>query len=199
VMKSIDNMPYIRLAWRKTRGCYDNYGLKETLRRMIKEIIRKFRRNRKSLDISFLTDNLAIGAAPESVEEWNAIFCQGFTNIIDLRAERKEMVAFREVAGDIVIKYVPTYDDWRVKPRHFFRQLADEIEESGLSECNARLLLCCGEGEHRAPLAGLLALVIMGYTLDDAASIIAKKRPVAELLPIYISSLNNYLEEGNVI
>lgn len=183
----------IELIWSKTLGCYREFGLKETARRVVKEILRPARAVAHGLDISIITEKLAIGASPKSDEAIRQLLNLGYRHIIDLRAERKRsdiLVA----AENIRVSWVPTYDNWKAKPHQFFKAVVNEVDCFLSSADNGKLFICCGAGEHRAPLTGVLALVMMGYPVDTSISMIQRARPVAELLPVYISSLKRYIE-----
>jgi hypothetical protein len=187
----------IELNWRKAQGCYREFGLLETIQRTFRELTRIVSTSRDQLDISPIAENLAIGASPKSSNAIRRLGDLKFTHVIDLRAERKN----RDIlinTKDLCVRWIPIYDDWRPKSARFFQQLVAEITKVLSSEDCVRLLLCCGAGEHRAPLAGVLALVTIGYSLDAAISRVKKARPVAELLPVYISSIVEFLE-GNYL
>ena len=85
------------------------------------------------------------------------------------------------------------YDDWRPKPPELYQKLEIEIKKVLFLKNNGKLFICCGAGEHRAPLAGVLGLVTMGYSLECAVAEVIKARPQAELLPVYKSSLIQFL------
>jgi hypothetical protein len=181
-----------KLYWRKTEGCYRQFGFIETTHRMIRELIRSLKRSEVSLDISLITKDLAIGAAPKSFHSVNRLRDLGFRYVIDLRAERNSSDVLMN-AGDFLVTWIPMYDDWRPKPPELYQKLEREIKKVLLSEEGGKLFICCGAGEHRAPLAGILALVTTGYSLEHAIATVKKARPQAELLSTYKSSLIEFL------
>jgi hypothetical protein len=180
------------LFWRKTQGCRREFGLIETIRRTVRQVIHTLIKEESRLDISIITNNLAIGTAPNSFNSIKYLKDLGFEHIIDLRAERKQ-ADILAATKEFVVKWVPTYDDWRPKSPEFYRQLEIEIKKTLSSKNGSKLLLCCGAGEHRAPLAGVLALVTMGYSFQLAAAMVKKARPRVELLSAYRSSLVEFL------
>jgi hypothetical protein len=99
---------------------------------------------------------------------------------------------------DLCVHWVPTYDDWTAKPTEFFQELKFEITRILFSNDGGRLFICCGAGEHRAPLGGVLALVMMEYPLESAVQKIQEVRKEAEILPVYKSSLIKFLSESAV-
>lgn len=184
-----------KLIWMKAQGCYYEFGLKETMRRIAKEILSPVRAAVNGLDISIVTEKLAIGASPTSHEAIRQLLNLGFKRIIDLRAERKQsdILSGRR---DILVDWIPTYDDWKPKSFELFEELHNALNPV-LKNSHTKLLICCGAGEHRAPLAGVVALIMMGYPLDTAIGMIQRARPVAELLPVYVSSLKQFLASTN--
>ena len=54
------------LYWRKFHGCYGEFGLLETIHRTLRELIRSPGGSADTLDVSIVTEKLAIGAAPRS-------------------------------------------------------------------------------------------------------------------------------------
>ena len=95
-----------------------------------------------------------------------------------------------------MVKWIPIYDDWRPKPPEFYRELISTVNEILLRKNSGGLFLCCGAGEHRAPLAGVVVLVMMGHSLESAIETVRKARTMAEILPVYKSSLIEFLR-GN--
>jgi hypothetical protein len=190
-MDNFEHLTLTQLLWRKTLGCFQMFGLRETLCRMVKELKRFRKSNKDPLDISFVTMNLAIGAAPKSLAAMQQIIDLKINHILDLRAERKKTDILSHFK-DVDVSWVPIYDDWQPKPIEFFRKLLDEIKRI---EKNSKLFICCGAGEHRAPLAGIMALLTEGYVFGEATQMIHKARPAAEFLSVYELSLKTFLTE----
>jgi len=163
----------------------------EALRRVKKEILRAGN-NSSHLDISWLTEKLAIGAAPRDTESLIRLRTMMITDIIDLRAERKENDALASIKT-LNVHWIPIYDDWLPKNSEFFKLLSRQTD-SVCRNPEKKLAVCCGAGEHRAPLGGAVALWSMGYSLGEALELIKKSRPVAEFLPVYLNSLRDYLK-----
>lgn len=165
----------------------------EVVRRMFAEFWRLMKRDKICLDISIVNEKLAVGAAPKSFGEVRELQHLGFCHVIDLRAERRKSDILAK-SPDMQIAWLPTYDDWKPKSFHFFKSILLEINKIDFQRDAVKLCICCGAGEHRAPLVGTLALVTLGYSLEDAAMLIKKARPRAEFLSIYISCLQNFIQ-----
>ena len=182
------------LLYKKARGCLFEFGAIEVFKRIAKECSRKSAPISLDPDISPLDQSLAIGAAPRSRPALDRLVEQGYDHIIDLRAERKADDVLNGPT-QINMHAVPTYDDWLPKPIEFFQSLVRQIA-SIRAVPNHRLLICCGAGEHRAPLAGAVALVETGDPIEEAMSKIKAARPVAEFLPVYVASLQRYYDSS---
>jgi len=191
-MMSVQSISKAELCRRKIEGCYREFGFIETARRMVRELTRSLKKSDVDLDISLVTKDLAIGAAPRSSHSINRLRDLGFRRVIDLRAERNQSDILMNT-GDFLVQWIPIYDDWRPKPPEVYQKLEIEIKKVLFSEDGGKLFICCGAGEHRAPLAGVLALVTMGYPLEHAIAMIVKARPKAELLPAYKTSIVEFL------
>jgi hypothetical protein len=191
-MMSVQSISKAELCRRKIEGCYREFGIIETARRTVRELSRLLKGSEVGLDLSLVTKDLAIGAAPKSMSSINRLRDLGFRRVIDLRAERNPSDILINT-GDFLVQWIPIYDDWRPKPPEVYQKLEIGIKKVLFSEDGGKLFICCGAGEHRAPLAGILALVTMGYPLEHATAIIIKARPQAELLPAYKTSLVEFL------
>jgi protein-tyrosine phosphatase len=182
----------VELYYEKILGCSAEFGIFETLRRIKRELARK---RGDALDISWVTGQLAIGAAPHGPELLKSLADLEISDVVDLRAEKKE----KDVLSGLrifKIHWVPTYDDWRPKSFKFYDQLIHTSKEIARNS-EHRVLICCGAGEHRAPLAGAVALMTRGFSLEEAIALIRKARPVAEFLPVYVRSLEEYMKSKN--
>jgi len=178
------------IMYRKLKGCYLEFGFFEVIKRITKELSRRGRLFNHQPDASPLKDNFSIGAAPKSEPSLGWLLSDGYNQIIDLRAERKSNDILMN-SEEITVHWIPTYDDWLPKSKEFFEKLTRELQ-SILSVLDNKLFICCGAGEHRAPLAGAVALIENGHSIEDAINIIKTARPVAEFLPVYVSSLKKF-------
>ena len=77
-------IPVTELYRRKIQGCYRQFGLSETVRRTIHEFILMFSMSSDHLDISAVTEDFAIGAAPKSATAIASLRNLGFSHVMDL-------------------------------------------------------------------------------------------------------------------
>lgn len=180
------------LALRKIQGCLTEFGLRETARRCWREIARAVRRRDTThLDAHPVHPRLWVGAAPRSEAALAQLTAAGVRAVIDLRAERAGSDLLVR-GGGLTVRWVPTYDDWRPKPAAFYAGLREAARAVWRDDPEARVLICCGAGEHRGPLGAALVLADLLHDLDEALRRIAAARPVAEFLPAYLRSLRAY-------
>jgi hypothetical protein len=183
----------LRLLWRKFTGCTREFGLLEALRRAHKEVLKTVARRKRAFCISWIDERTAIGGAPITPAELEELKAHGVTDVIDLRAERSFQAKTMFHNADIQAFWVPTYDDWLPKSWSFFTDLKDTIDLV-YQDRRRKLLICCGAGEHRAPLGGVVALIVQGESLETASKMVERSHPAAEFLPTYIRSLQKYVK-----
>ncbi len=139
------------------------------------------------MDIDFILDRrLAIGGGIWTAEAMAELARRGFTHIVNLQVEFDER-ALAAAAG-LEALWNPTDDDFRPKPAEFFERAA-QFALAALEGETAQLYVHCAAGVHRAPLAAAAILIGLGYDLDDAIRLIARRRLLAEFPEVYVDSL----------
>lgn len=141
------------------------------------------------MDITWLTDRIAVGGGIWSAENMAAVARAGITHIIDMQIEFDDT----PLAGEhgIEVLWNPTDDDFEEKPAALFRR-GVEFAEAAL-ESDGKLYIHCAAGVHRAPMMTLAVLGSMGWTVEDAMEMIQGKRPVADFAEVYVQSVENFL------
>jgi protein-tyrosine phosphatase len=141
------------------------------------------------MDITWLTDRIAVGGGIWSAENMAAVARAGITHIIDMQIEFDD-TPLAEKHG-IEVLWNPTDDDFEEKPAALFRR-GVEFAEAAL-EKDGKVYIHCAAGVHRAPMMTLAVLGSMGWTMDDAMEMIQGKRPVADFAEVYVQSVENFL------
>jgi protein-tyrosine phosphatase len=149
---------------------------------------RFFKPEHRSLDISWLTPELAIGAAPEDAD-WPRVIESGVKAVLDLRAEADDNEAL--VTGVHGLHYlrlpIAEYEaPWLAELRL--------VVEWAIQRLHARevLLLHCREGRGRSAMVGCAVLVRLGAPLEDAYRMLLGARPQAALSPPQEKLLQRY-------
>ena len=147
------------------------------------------------MDITWLTDRIAVGGGIWSAENMAKVAQAGVTHIIDMQIEFDD-TALAEPHG-IEVLWNPTDDDFELKPAALFRR-GVKFAEAAL-ENEGKLFIHCAAGVHRAPMMTLAVLGSMGWKLDDAMELIQGRRPVADFAEVYVSSVENFLNGAQLI
>jgi len=143
------------------------------------------------MDISWLTEKIAVGGGIWTAENMEAVAREGITHIIDMQIEFDDT----ELAEPhrIEVLWNPTDDDFELKPARLFRRGVD-FAKTALDGADAKLFIHCAAGVHRAPMMALALLGSMGWELKDAMDLIEGKRPVADFADVYVESVEKFLD-----
>jgi protein-tyrosine phosphatase len=142
------------------------------------------------MDISWLTDRIAIGGGIWNAENMAKVAEAGITHIIDMQIEFDDtpLAAQHEIA----VLWNPTDDDFEPKPAVIF-QRGVEFALDALEDRAGKVFIHCAAGVHRAPMMALALLGSMGWDLGKAMELIQGKRPVADFAEVYVTSVNRFL------
>ena len=143
------------------------------------------------MDITWVTDRIAVGGGIWTAEKMAEISRAGITHIIDMQIEFDD-TPLAEPHG-IVVFWNPVDDDFEPKPPEVFAR-GVEFAEAALDKDEAKLFIHCAAGVHRAPMMTLALLGVMGWTVEDAMDLIEGKRPAADFADVYVRSVEEFLK-----
>ena len=143
------------------------------------------------MDITWLTDRIAIGGAIWTAENMAKVAQAGVTHVIDMQIEFDDTPL--ALQHGIEVLWNPTDDDFEAKPSRLFQD-GVEFAESALGQPGTKLFIHCAAGVHRAPMMALALLGFTGWTLADAMQLIAARRPVVDFADVYVRSVEDFLE-----
>jgi protein-tyrosine phosphatase len=168
------------------------WSVRGSLRKKIRadENVRLTRR-RVGMDITWLTDRIAVGGGIWNAENMAAVSRAGITHIIDMQIEFDDTPLAKP--HGIAVCWNPVDDDFEPKPPEVFARGVD-FALAALEENGAKLLVHCAAGVHRAPMMTLALLGVMGWTVDDAMDLIEGRRPSADFAEVYVRSVENFLQ-----
>jgi protein-tyrosine phosphatase len=143
------------------------------------------------IDITWVTDRIGVGGGIWTAENMAAVSRAGITHIIDMQIEFDDT----ELAGPhgIAVCWNPVDDDFEPKPGEVFARGVD-FALAAFEENEAKLLVHCAAGVHRAPMMTLALLGVMGWKVEDAMHLIEARRPVADFAEVYVRSVVNFLQ-----
>jgi protein-tyrosine phosphatase len=148
-------------------------------------------RHKMGIDITWVTDRIAVGGGIWNAENMAAVSRAGITHIIDMQIEFDD-TALAEPHG-IEVCWNPVDDDFEPKPAAILGR-GVEFAREALNQDGAKLFVHCAAGVHRAPMMTLAILGAMGWALDDAKDLIEGKRASADFADVYVRSVENFLK-----
>lgn len=144
------------------------------------------------MDVSWITDQLAVGGGIWNEAKMIAIVRAGITHIVNMQIEFDD----RPLAEPYGVKVLwnPTDDDFQPKPPELLKRGVDFVNEA-LKEKDSKVYIHCAAGVHRAPMMMLAVLRARGHSLDDARLLIGRERPVADFADVYVQSVEEYVKK----
>jgi protein-tyrosine phosphatase len=144
------------------------------------------------MDITWLTDRIAVGGGIWTPDNMKKVAGAGITHIIDMQIEFDDTPLAAMHGIDVL--WNPTDDDFDQKPAALFERGVN-FAQAALAGSNAKVLIHCAAGVHRAPMMALALLGSMGWSLQDAMELIEGRRPVVDFADVYVRSVEEFLGE----
>ena len=151
---------------------------------------RKKRRAGRGMDISWVTERIAVGGGIWNADNMARVAEAGITHISDMQIEFDD-TPLAEGHG-VAVLWNPTDDDFEMKPAELFER-GVEFATSALEHEEAKVFIHCAAGVHRAPMMTLALLGWMGWDLGEARELIEERRPVADFAGVYVKSVEEFL------
>jgi protein-tyrosine phosphatase len=143
------------------------------------------------MDMTWVTDRVAVGGGIWVVERMAEVAEAGVTHVIDMQIEFDDTL-LGEKAG-IAVLWNPVDDDFQPKEREVFER-GVSFALRALEDPEAKLLVHCAAGVHRAPMMALAVLCALGHPLEQAKHLIQTKRYVVDFAEVYVRSVENFLK-----
>ena len=147
--------------------------------------------HRTGMDITWLTDRIAVGGGIWTATNMATVARAGVTHIIDMQIEFDDTALAAE--HGIEVLWNPTDDDFEAKPAGLF-QRGVGFAYAALEQTEAKVFIHCAAGVHRGPMMALALLASMGWTLDGAMRLIEARRPAADFADVYVRSVKDFLD-----
>ena len=184
--------PRVESRWRKLLDAFPAESFRnETLQISRADRRVRVRGRRVGMDITWVTDRIAVGGGIWNAENMAAVARAGITHIIDMQIEFDDR-PLAEPHG-IAVCWNPVDDDFAPKRGDVFRRGVD-FALAALEENGTKLFIHCAAGVHRAPMMTLALLGVMGWTIQDAMQLIEGRRPAADFAEVYVRSVERFLE-----
>ena len=148
------------------------------------------------MDMTWLTDRIAIGGGIWNAENMKKVAQAGITHIIDMQIEFDDTPLAEGHAIEVL--WNPTDDDFKKKPTELFAR-GVEFALAALEGAETKVFIHCAAGVHRAPMMALAVLAATGWELEDAMVLIETRRPVADFAEVYVESVEDFMEKSGKI
>ncbi len=143
------------------------------------------------MDMTWVTDRIAVGGGIWVEERMAEVARAGVTHVIDMQIEFDDTL-LGERAG-VEVLWNPVDDDFRPKGRAVFERGVN-FALRALEDPQAKLLVHCAAGIHRAPMMALAVMGAAGYPLEQAKRMIQTKRYVVDFVEVYVRSVEEFLK-----
>jgi protein-tyrosine phosphatase len=144
------------------------------------------------MDITWVTDRIALGGGIWNDANMAALVSQGVTHIINMQIEFDD----RPLAEPypVIVFNNPTDDDFQPKLPELFQPAVEfALQAMNGGEPENRIFIHCAAGVHRAPMMTLALLRVLGWNLDDAKKLIQKRRYVVDFADVYVESVEDFV------
>jgi len=145
----------------------------------------------KIMDMSWITDRIAVGGGIWTEDKMIEVVRAGITHIIDMQIEFDD-TALAEPYG-VEVLWNAVDDDFQPKPPEVFKRGVNFALEA-FEEAGTKVYIHCAAGVHRAPMMTLALLGALGWNLEDAQAHILAQRPVVDLADVYVRSVERFLQ-----
>jgi|SRR5579864_2722848 len=142
------------------------------------------------MDMTWITERIALGAAIWSDNNMQTVARSGITHIIDMQIEFDDTELARPYGIEVL--WNGTDDDFQPKPPELFEK-GVEFGQAALN--GGKLYIHCAAGVHRAAMMTLALLGAMGWEIDEAMQVIQGRRPVVDFADVYVRSVEGFLRQ----
>jgi predicted protein tyrosine phosphatase len=141
----------------------------------------------RGIDVAWLTDDIAIAAAPTE-SQWQRIFESGISAVLEVRDEdaddelmmrSNDIVYLREAVADHA---APTQQQLH----HMVDWVTERLQE------RRKVLIHCTQGLGRSATVGCATLVALGFPLDVAYQLLRRAQPGVSLSTRQVRSLDSF-------
>ena len=139
---------------------------------------------------SWVTDRLAVGGRIPNRQAMEQLSAAGITHLLSVAPEADD----RELAAELGIESLlhGCEDDYEPKWPEFFAPAVDFVLRA-LENPAAKVHIHCVSGARRSVMVMLAVLRVLGWSQPEAMRLLTEKRAVAQFVPAYVESVEEYL------
>jgi predicted protein tyrosine phosphatase len=143
------------------------------------------------MDMTWVTDRIAVGGGIWNDQNMTELLSMGVTHIINMQIEFDD----RPLAEGLPVNVLhnPTEDDFQLKSPELLQQGVDFALEA-LEDPDSKLYVHCAAGVHRGPMMALAVLRALGWPLQSAKEQILKRRHVVDWADCYVQSVEEFMK-----
>jgi protein-tyrosine phosphatase len=145
------------------------------------------------MDMTWITDQIAVGGGIWNDAKMIQIFRAGITHIINMQIEFDDRPLAEPYAMSVL--WNPVEDDFLPKPAEVLEKGVN-FALAAIRDPGAKVFVHCAAGVHRAPMMALAILRATGWNLEDAMDTIQSLRPVVDFAPVYVKSVEDYVRKS---
>ncbi len=153
------------------------------------------RTKRIRMDITWVTDRIALGGGIWNLANMTDLARLGVTHVIDMQLEFDDTDLGDSVGIEVLWNAID--DDFQPKSPDIF-QRGVEFAENALQDQDAKVFIHCAAGVHRAPMMTLALLGSQGWDIDQAMERLQTLRPVVDFAEVYVESVRRFLQDRTV-
>jgi len=144
------------------------------------------------MDITWVTDRIAVGGGIWNDDNMAELVRMGVTHIINMQIEFDDRPLAQPYPVSVL--HNPTDDDFQPKPPELFQAGVDFAREAlDQDDPAGKVFIHCAAGVHRAPMMTLAILRALGWSLQDAKELIQKRRWVVDFADVYLQSVEDFV------
>jgi protein-tyrosine phosphatase len=142
-------------------------------------------------------ERIAIGSVP-SAGLVARLAGQGVTHVVNCRSRIQvrwsgDLAAERVAFGDGLVAHAPMHDHGRRQRPAVWAPAARFAAQVLTGQPQAAVLIHCTAGKRRSVMLAYAVLQLRGHTSQQAAALVLRYRPEAELVPAYARSVDRWL------
>lgn len=143
------------------------------------------------MDLSWITEQIAVGGGIWNEAKMIEIVRAGITHIVNMQIEFDD----RPLAEPYGLKVLwnPMEDDFQPKSPAALKRGVDFVLQA-LRHKENKVFIHCAAGVHRAPMMTLAVLCSLGRDLKEAQRAIQMERPVVDFADVYVQSVEDFLK-----
>jgi protein-tyrosine phosphatase len=142
------------------------------------------------MDMTWVTDRIAVGGGIWNEQNMIAVVKAGVTHVINMQIEFDDRPLCQPYGVQVL--WNPTDDDFQPKPAALL-DAGVQFAQKALASPGNKVYIHCAAGVHRAPMMTLALLRANGWSLEDAIETVQSLRPVVDWADVYVESVERYI------